>query len=51
MDSVFGIDWSDRQEEVEYILGSAMNDEIKPYTEMVTALYPALRPHAFAGPE
>jgi len=51
MESVFGIDWSDRQQEEKYILCNAMNDEIKPYSEMVTAMYPALKPHAYVDLE
>ena len=42
MKTVFAVDWSDRQQDAEYILTNQMDSEIKPYSEMVSSLYPTL---------
>ena len=47
METVFSIDWSDRQEDVAYILQNQMETEIGKYSEMVTSLFPKLKPHSY----
>lgn len=47
MEIVFQLDWEDRRHETDHILGHGMDDEIAPYSEMVTSLYPVLEPHSY----
>ena len=47
MEHVFQLDWQDRKDETDYILSKGMENEIAPYSEMVTSMYPALKPHSF----
>ena len=47
MEIVFQLNWSDRRQESDHILSCGMDDEIAPYSELVTSMYPALRPHSF----
>jgi hypothetical protein len=47
MELILGISWDDRRQETRHILGSQMDETIKPYSEIVRTLYPELSPLAF----
>jgi hypothetical protein len=47
METVFKIDWSDRQQETENILKTGMEDDISPYSQMVTNIFPFIKGHAY----
>ena len=51
MERILGLDWHNRREETRTILGSQMNEVIKPYSENVRSLYPDLDPLAYISVE